>query len=591
VGYLFIATTMTGKIFINYRRGDDPGNTGRLFDQLEDVFPREQLFIDVDSIPPGRDFVRVLEEQVAQCDVLLAVIGKGWIDARDEQGLRRLDKPDDFVRIEIESALRQDKAVIPVLVQDARMPKADELPESLKPLARRHAVRLTHERFKAETQALIKSIQQLLDEVSVQRRAEEEAARKAQAEEDRRRQDADLLRTLEQHKADEQAREAASGLAAERQQQEAEAWGAASRTGDATALAAFLSDWPQSQHVKAARARLTELKGTPSRRRFVLLGGAAALVTVGVAYLSAPPSDPRKGLLRTYRPLSEDAAVSCVAFSPDGRTALAGGSDRVLKLWHLETGAALRTFTGHRANSVAFSPDGGTALSGSQDGVLKLWEISSGRMLRDLTGHSGEISRNSVAFSPDGRTALSGSKDKTLRLWDVATGKTLRTLVGHVDAVSSVAFSPDGRELLSGSDDKTLKLWEAATGKELRTFKWHSKEVLSVAFSPDGRTALSGSLDRTLKLWDVATGKELRTLTGQRRVVVSVAFVLGGRRVLSGDDDDELKLWDVATGKELHILRGELRGSIQSVAVSPDGRRALAAKYEGPIELWDLTRL
>src|SRR5262245_32927061 len=120
---------MTGKIFINYRRGDDPGNTGRLFDQLEDVFPREQLFMDVDSIPPGRDFVRALEEQVAECDVLLAIIGKGWLDARDDAGVRRLDKPDDFVRIEIESALKQDKLVIPVLVQDARMPRAEELPD------------------------------------------------------------------------------------------------------------------------------------------------------------------------------------------------------------------------------------------------------------------------------------------------------------------------------------------------------------------------------------------------------------------------------------------------------------------------------
>ena len=63
---------MAGKIFINYRRGDDPGNTGRLFDRLEDAFPRDQLFIDVDSIPPGHDFVRVLEHTVAQCDVLLA---------------------------------------------------------------------------------------------------------------------------------------------------------------------------------------------------------------------------------------------------------------------------------------------------------------------------------------------------------------------------------------------------------------------------------------------------------------------------------------------------------------------------------------
>src|SRR5689334_16168283 len=82
-------TRMTGKIFINYRRGDDPGNTGRLFDQLEAVFPREQLFMDVDSIPPGRNFARYLQEQVAQCDVLLAIIGKSWLEARDEHGMRR----------------------------------------------------------------------------------------------------------------------------------------------------------------------------------------------------------------------------------------------------------------------------------------------------------------------------------------------------------------------------------------------------------------------------------------------------------------------------------------------------------------------
>src|SRR5229473_1798698 len=98
---------MAGWIFINYRRGDDPGNTGRLCDRLLEAFQPEQLFMDVDSVPPGVDFVRMLEEKVAQCDVLLAVIGKDWIDARDATGARRLDNPDDFVRIEIESALKQ----------------------------------------------------------------------------------------------------------------------------------------------------------------------------------------------------------------------------------------------------------------------------------------------------------------------------------------------------------------------------------------------------------------------------------------------------------------------------------------------------
>src|SRR5881296_2422892 len=139
---------MSGKIFINYRRGDDPGNTGRLFDRLQEAFQPTQLFMDVDSIAPGLDFVRVLEEQVGQCDALLAVIGTRWLDARDQHGNRRLDDPNDFLRIEIESALKQNKRVIPVLVGEARMPRPDELPEGIRPFAWRHAVRLTHERFR-----------------------------------------------------------------------------------------------------------------------------------------------------------------------------------------------------------------------------------------------------------------------------------------------------------------------------------------------------------------------------------------------------------------------------------------------------------
>src|SRR5260370_27532242 len=160
---------MAGGIFINYRRGDDPGNTGRLGDRLLEAFPPEQLFMDVDSVPPGVDFVRMLEEKVTQCDVLLAVIGKDWIDARDATGARRLDNPDDFVRIEIESALKRGKRVIPVLVHEARMPPAVELPEAIRPLARRNAVRLTHERFRADVQALIKALRQALEDAAAHR--------------------------------------------------------------------------------------------------------------------------------------------------------------------------------------------------------------------------------------------------------------------------------------------------------------------------------------------------------------------------------------------------------------------------------------
>jgi hypothetical protein len=199
---------MAGGIFISYRRGDDPGNTGRLFDRMQEVFRPEQLFMDVDSIAPGLDFVAVLEEQVAKCDVLLAVIGRYWTDIRDETGARRLDNPRDFVRIEIESALNQSKRVIPVLVGAARMPDSDELPESMKPLARHNAVRLTHERFRADAHGLIKAVQQALDDVEVLRQAQAEATRQAKAAEERKREvEAANERAKAEREAEEKARQ------------------------------------------------------------------------------------------------------------------------------------------------------------------------------------------------------------------------------------------------------------------------------------------------------------------------------------------------------------------------------------------------
>jgi TIR domain len=153
-----LAKAGLSKIFINYRRSDEPGFVRALFSLLAEAFSAEQLFIDVDDIPPGEDFVLKLESQVAQCDVMLVVIGKSWLDATGEHGNRRLDDPNDFVRIEIEAALKQGKRVIPVLVHGARMPRPDELPESLRQLATRNAVPLTHDRFADDGQALVKTL-------------------------------------------------------------------------------------------------------------------------------------------------------------------------------------------------------------------------------------------------------------------------------------------------------------------------------------------------------------------------------------------------------------------------------------------------
>jgi hypothetical protein len=96
---------MAGKIFINYRRDDSGGTAGRLHDRLAQTFGRKNLFMDVDHIPAGVDFVEHLNSQVAACDVFLAIIGPNWLDAKDGDGRRRFDNPDDFVTVEIAAAL------------------------------------------------------------------------------------------------------------------------------------------------------------------------------------------------------------------------------------------------------------------------------------------------------------------------------------------------------------------------------------------------------------------------------------------------------------------------------------------------------
>jgi hypothetical protein len=126
------------KIFISYRREDTPDASGRIYDRLLRDFSAEYVFKDVDSIPYGLDFPNYLSGVIEQCAVCLVIIGRSWLNVTNEQGARRLDNPDDFVRIEVESALKRDIPVIPLLVQNAQMPKPAELPESLSALCRRN---------------------------------------------------------------------------------------------------------------------------------------------------------------------------------------------------------------------------------------------------------------------------------------------------------------------------------------------------------------------------------------------------------------------------------------------------------------------
>jgi TIR domain len=149
---------MAAKVFISYRRDDSAGQAGRIQDRLEREFGHDLLFMDVDAIPLGTNFVKVLHEEVAKCGVLLAVIGPNWPDVRDEAGNRRLDNPKDFVRIEIAAALQRDIPVIPILLDGARIPKAAQPPKDLEELPLRNGLDVRHASFPYDMDKLIRGL-------------------------------------------------------------------------------------------------------------------------------------------------------------------------------------------------------------------------------------------------------------------------------------------------------------------------------------------------------------------------------------------------------------------------------------------------
>jgi TIR domain len=146
------------KIFVSYRRNDASSEAGRITDWLDRHFGEDEVFMDINALEPGVDFVQMIEQEVETIDALIAVIGPSWVDAEDEHGKRRVEDPADWVRLEIANALRRGIRVIPVLVKGAAMPPAAKLPEDLQPLRRRNALPITERHWRAGIQELIEAL-------------------------------------------------------------------------------------------------------------------------------------------------------------------------------------------------------------------------------------------------------------------------------------------------------------------------------------------------------------------------------------------------------------------------------------------------
>jgi hypothetical protein len=151
-------------IFLSYRRDDSSGYAGRLFDNLSERFSRERVFMDIETLEPGMDFVAGIDHAIASCGAVIAMIGPNWTKAQDSEGRRRLDDPNDFIRLEITAALTRGVRVIPVLVHKASMPLEQELPEPLRPLCRLQACEISDNRWDFDVGRLADVLEPLITE-------------------------------------------------------------------------------------------------------------------------------------------------------------------------------------------------------------------------------------------------------------------------------------------------------------------------------------------------------------------------------------------------------------------------------------------
>jgi WD40 repeat protein len=281
--------------------------------------------------------------------------------------------------------------------------------------------------------------------------------------------------------------------------------------------------------------------------------------------------------------------VWSVAWSPDGKTLVSGGSDRCLKLWDLQTGQCQKTLRGHAQpiRTVAYSADGQTIVSGSDDQTVRLWQTATGDCFRVLSGHTSWVT--SIAIAPDGSCFASGSEDQSVRLWDSATHACVRILQGYSNGVWSIAFHPNGQTLVSGGQDRLVRLWDLNrdTMAPPTSLAAHSRWIWSVAFSPDGQLLASGSEDHTIQLWNARTHQPICTLVGHHNAVFSVNFCPNSKILVSGSLDGTVKLWDVQTGQCLRTLLGH-RGGIWSVALSADGKLIATGSQDQSIKIWEI---
>jgi hypothetical protein len=636
-----------GGIFVSYRRQESGDFAGRLYDRLTDRFGEGQVFIDVDAIEPGVDFAEEISRAVSACQVLLAVIGPNWLTATDERGRRRLDDPDDIVRLEVEAALARDVRVIPILTGGAVMPGRHDLPESLASLARRNALVIRHESFRSDAIRLVTAIERVLTAASL---------RQQQGP----RPPTDSERVSEAPKPGTEGPDPAAGRAGRSRYRTDDIVELLTAIGTEMSISDVISALHDAgrpnetyDNVAADLAYLAE----PAR-------GRIARIRRGVyAAIPDPQSEPDRIVIRLTQGNLNNNHVYLSRhldfFPPDaiGAANKRSGKGTLLKLRFEGLPGAAETdiasdkkifrLRGRRwqefferhdlrpgdkiaierisafeyrvvpeiirpgGNSPDESPEPAPKDAQQQAGEVAvearhtpIRQAPEAPLQLPSPGAASEIdsdfsepeakerltlrheaSVSAIAFSADGRVIATGSKDNTAKVWDAITGAE-RISLKHTGPVTEVIFNRSATRLATKCDDGSARVWDLTSKLVIARFR-NAQGASVIAFSPDGSQLAIGGSDGVV-FRDVRSDLVRRRAHGQRHVS-ALAFSPDGRMLAVGAVGS---FWVEDLDPDHPSQKGSISiGSavFSDISFSSDGIRVAAAGNSGGAVFQDLT--
>jgi len=519
----------------------------------------------------GDKIDEVIMEAIGSCAVLLALIGPTWLIERDDHGKPRLEDPNDFVRREIEVALQGDVRLIPVLLDGTHMPRADELPPSIRALAARNAAKLNHSSFNSDVRELITAIAKVLAESTD---PADEPTRPDSQRPVRR-----LGRIVGVVTALVLAAAAIPGtafyFASRHHQGRPDAGGHSKDTGRPGSGTRQPTNSPNPSS-PAPSTTPSSGAAHPSGCKPINVANAPISGLIGVfAVKSYIPESV------AFKPGGKIIAVATATNHQAGRTYLWNPAARTAVLLH-DPGSK-------GAESVAFNPTGDFVAVGDANGHAYLWDLATCRVKasRRVTKLRGV---QAVAFSPLASRVAIGDNVGNVYLWNPTNAVTTSLDDSGGFGAQAIAFNQNATLLAVGDTDDSTYLWDPRTGQAMkRLTDPGGASVLAVAIGRQGGLLAAGDSIGAVYLWNLASHKLARRINDPNGASVqAVAFNSGGTTIAIGDSDGWTYIFGLAGGKKpiarFHVQAQDF--GVSSVAFSPDGTELAVADHNGTTYLW-----